>query len=76
MTTKHRFHNNAYRLQIRERDHNPPHAHLVGGDYDVVIDLETLQSQGEWPTGLKNEVLLWIRQNHGNLLEEWDKWHR
>ena len=27
MTTKHRF-RNKYRLEIRERDHNPAHAHL------------------------------------------------
>jgi len=76
VTTKHRFHNNKCRLQIRERDHNPPHVHLVGGEYDVVIDLETLQVEGEWPKKLKDDVLSWIKQNHKNLMEEWCKWHR
>jgi hypothetical protein len=76
MTTKHRFHNNKYRLEIRERDHNPPHAHLVGGEYDVVIYLGTLQSEGEWPKGLKDEVLLWIKGNYKDFMEEWNKWHK
>ncbi|MDZ7699100.1 MAG: DUF4160 domain-containing protein [Deltaproteobacteria bacterium] len=73
MTTIHRFRNNKYRLQIRERDHNPPHVHLVGGAYDVVIDLESLASDGKWPRGLRDEVLAWIQQNHKELLEEWHK---
>ena len=76
MTTKHQFHNNKYRLEIRERDHSPSHAHLVGGEYDVVIILETLESEGKWPKGLKDEVLSWIKQNRKNLMEEWKKWHK
>jgi len=76
VTTKHRFHNNKYRLQIRERDPFPPHVHLVGGDYDVIIDLDTFQAEGAWPKGLKDEVMSWIEQKHKNLMEESDRWHR
>jgi hypothetical protein len=76
VTTKHRFHNNKYRLQIREHDHNPAHAHLVGGKYDVIIQLETLRAEGEWPKGLRDEVLSWIRKNQMALMEEWHRWHR
>jgi hypothetical protein len=76
MTTKQRFRNNKFRLEIRERDHNPPHVHLVGGEYDVVIDLATLQSQGAWPKGLQDEVMAWIKANCESLLEEWYKWHK
>ena len=46
MTTKHRF-RGKYRLEIRERDHGPPHCHLVGGAVDVIIDLATLASDGQ-----------------------------
>lgn len=76
MTTKHRFYNNKYRLEIRERDHNPSHLHLVGGEYDVIIYLETLESEGNWPKGLKNIVLSWIKKNQQNLIEDWKKWHK
>ena len=60
MTTKHRFRNNKYRLILREKDHLPMHVHLVGGEFDVAIDLLTLESTGAWPRGLKTEVIAWI----------------
>lgn len=47
MTTKQRFRNNKYRLEVRERDHGPAHVHLVGGGFDVIIDLGSLETDGE-----------------------------
>ena len=76
MTTKQRFRSNRFRLEVRERDHGPPHVHLVGGGYDVVIELHTLETVGEWPRGLRNEVMGWIELHHAELLKEWNKWHR
>jgi hypothetical protein len=75
MTTKQRFRNNKYRLEIRERDHGPAHAHLVGGNVDVVINLVTLETNGPWPRGLKSEVMPWITANTNELMKEWKKWH-
>jgi len=75
MTTKHRFRNNKYRLEVRERDHLPAHVHLFGGGIDVIIYLATLQSVGNWPKDLQIEVLAWIEANRDNLIEEWKKWH-
>lgn len=74
MSTKHRF-RGKYRLQVRERDHGPAHVHLTGGGFDVLIYLETLQSVGAWPKGLKAEVTHWIEQHHDELMQEWRKWH-
>ncbi len=34
MTTKQRF-RNKYRLQLREKDHEPMHVHLVGGEVNA-----------------------------------------
>jgi hypothetical protein len=42
MTSKKRF-RNKYRLQLREKDHEPMHVHLVGGDVNVKIDLTSLR---------------------------------
>lgn len=75
MTTKHRF-RGKYRLEIRERDHGPPHCHLVGGAVDVIIDLATLASDGQWPRGLKTEVMAWVAANLDELWREWRQWHR
>ena len=51
------------------------HAHLVGGEYDVQIDLATLRSSGPWPKGLQTEVMAWVSDNHDELVKEWKKWH-
>ena len=42
MTSKQRF-RSKYRLQLREKDHEPMHVHLVGGDVNVRIDLASLR---------------------------------
>jgi len=57
MTTKQRF-RNKYRLQLREKDHEPIHVHLVGGEINARFDLATLALvAGSVPADLKTEVL-------------------
>jgi hypothetical protein len=75
MTAKQRFRNNKYRLEVRERDHGPAHVHLTGGGFDVIIDLATLVTHGEWPRGLREEVLAWVSAHRNALMEEWQEWH-
>lgn len=75
MTTKQRFRNNKFRLEVRERDHGPAHVHLAGGGFDVVIELKTLATDGEWPRGLRAEVMAWVAAHRDELMKEWKKWH-
>ena len=75
MTTKHRF-RGKYALQVRERDHNPPHVHLIGCGIDATIDLESLDCTGLIPAALKREALAWIVDHNDELNEEWSKWHK
>ena len=74
MTVKQRF-RNKFTVQLRERDHGPAHVHLFGAGHDVSIDLLTMKTDGEWPSGLKMEVLDWIASHQNELMEEWKKWH-
>lgn len=77
MTTKQRFFNNKYRLQLREKDHEPMHVHLVGGGTYAKFDLMTLQLvAGTVSAGLLREVTEWLRNNQTDLIEEWKKWQR
>lgn len=39
------------------------------------IDLLSRKSDGEWPPGLKVEVMEWIASHDNELMEEWKKWH-
>jgi hypothetical protein len=75
VTTKHRFRQGKYRLEIRERDHGPAHCHLVGGEVDVIIELGSLRTQGRWPAGLRSEVLAWVVAHMDELWKEWKTWH-
>ena len=76
MTTKQRF-RNKYRLQLREKDHEPMHIHLVGGKVNAKIDLATLQVvAGNIPANLKKEVIAWLTENQATLIEEWKKWQQ
>lgn len=70
MTTKKHF-RNKYRLQLREKDHNPMHVHLVGGEVNAKIDLVTLEVvAGLIPAALKVEVLDWLKANQADLIKE------
>lgn len=71
MATKHCF-RNKYRLELREDDSPPMHAHLVEGNFDVLINLETLNCTGIFPRGLRKEVMAWVTQNRDVLIEEWN----
>jgi len=74
MTTKQRF-RGKYRLELRERDHLPPHVHLTGRGLNVRISLETLICDGDCPRDLLLEVLAWVWQHRHELMKEWEKWH-
>lgn len=76
MTTFKRF-RNKYRLQLRERDHEPMHVRLVGGEINAKFDLATLELvAGTLLAGLKAEVTDWLRSHQADLIKEWNKWQR
>ena len=76
MTSKKRF-RNKYRLQLREKDHEPMHVHLVGGDVNARIDLARLRIvAGSLPKDLKREVMAWLRAHQAELIEDWKSWQR
>ena len=76
MTSKQRF-RNKYRLQLREKDHEPMHVHLVGGEVNVRIDLASLRVVARtMPADLKREVMAWLREHRAELIEEWKSWQR
>jgi hypothetical protein len=76
MITKQRF-RNKYRLQIREKDHEPMPVHLVGGEVNATFDLVTLEVvSGSVPRDLLRELKNWLIANQSELIEEWKAWQR
>lgn len=75
MSTKHRF-RDKYRIQLREKDHLPPHVHLTGGGVDVLICLHLVEPmRGRAPAVVLKEALEWVRAHREELIEEWNQWH-
>jgi len=75
MSTVYRFQHN-YRIELREKDHLPPHVHLTGAGIDVMIALDPVQVLlGRAPKTVLAHALRWIVENQHWLLEEWKKWH-
>lgn len=73
MSTKYRF-RDTYRIQLRERDHPPPHVHLTGSGVDVVLSLETVEvMMGRAPPLIIKESLDWVRAHQAQLLEDWQR---
>jgi hypothetical protein len=76
MTTKQRF-RNKYRLQLREKDHEPMHVHLVGGEVNAKFDLVSLELvAGSVPADVLHEVVAWLKENQVALIEEWQTWQQ
>lgn len=76
MTTKERF-RNKFRLQLREKDHEPMHVHLVGGEVNAKINLSSLEVvSGSVPRDLWIEVRSWLVEHQDALIKEWKSWQR
>lgn len=74
MTTKYRF--ASFRITLREKDHNPPHVHLMGPDFEAVISLATLEvMDGSAPAKVLRHALRWLDDNREELMKQWHVLH-
>jgi hypothetical protein len=72
-STKYRF-RDTYRIQLREKDHPPPHVHLTGGGLDVMLCLETVEVMvGKAPPLIIKDAREWGRAHQVQLLEDWKR---
>ena len=74
MTTKYRLAN--YRITLREKDHNPPHVHLMGPGFEAAVNLETVEViDGSAPVKVLRHALKWINDNKEELKQQWQTLH-
>lgn len=70
MPTFHRF--DGFRIEIRSRDHSPPHFHMIGPDFHALIDIRSLQViQGTYTRKALAEVVAWAAGQSDALMREW-----
>ena len=73
MSTQYRF-RDKYRIQLREKDHPPPHVHLTGGGVDVMLSLETVEvMMGKAPLLIIKEAQAWVAAHQVQLPEDWKR---
>jgi Domain of unknown function (DUF4160) len=59
-------------IQMWWNDHNPPHFHCKYGEYQALIDIETLTIlNGDMPKKTLNAILEWAQLHQAELMENW-----
>ena len=68
-----RFYGMIVKMLFLASEHNPPHIHVVYGEYVGVIDIRTLQMiQGDLPNKALKIVQEWTQLHQKELLEMWE----
>ena len=68
-----RFYGMIVKMFFLASEHNPPHIHVVYGEYVGVIDIRTLQMiQGDLPNKALKIVQEWTQLHQKELLEMWE----
>ena len=61
---------------MREKDHNPPHVHLMGLGFEAAINLATLEvMDGSAPAKVLRHALKWLEGNKEELMQLWQSLH-
>ena len=67
-----RFYGMVVKMYFIGGEHNPPHIHVVYGEYVGVIDIKTTEMlQGDLPSKALKIVQEWVKLNQNELLEMW-----
>lgn len=59
-------------IQMFWEDHAPPHFHALYAEYEVLIDIRTLEViKGSMPRRALSLILEWASQYRAELIEDW-----
>lgn len=68
-----RFYGMAVKMYFLGSEHNPPHVHVVYGDYLGIINIQTLEMTiGDLPDKAYRIVKEWVALHKEELLDMWD----
>ena len=64
----------SYRIMLFAEDHNPPHVHVIGRDFQAKVRIrDAAISVGAIPSRYRREALVWIRDNRDELMAKWNE---
>jgi hypothetical protein len=59
----------SYVIAMYFEDHNPPHVHVAGPDFEGLVTIRTLAIiRGSIPARFSHKALTWIEENRSDLL--------
>jgi hypothetical protein len=72
MPTLARFYGMIIKMFFRKSEHNPPHVHVIYGEYDGLIDIQTGEMiEGDLPERALSLAKEWVSTHKADLLEIW-----
>ena len=67
-----RFYGLVIKMYFGASEHNPPHFHVVYGDYSGVFDLNSLKmTEGDLPSKAQSLVQEWANKHKDELMNVW-----
>jgi hypothetical protein len=61
------------KMFFRKSEHNPPHIHVIYGEYDGLIDIQTGEMiEGDLPERALALTKEWVSRHKTDLLEIWN----
>lgn len=68
-----RFYGLIIKMYFQQKEHNPPHFHVVYGEYVGVFEIQTLKMiEGDLPPKAQALVREWAAKHTAELLEIWN----
>ncbi|MGL5254272.1 MAG: type II toxin-antitoxin system toxin DhiT [Brevinema sp.] len=68
-----RFYGLIIKMYFQQREHNPPHVHIVYGEYIGVININTQEMiEGDLPPKAQDMAREWVRLYQKDLIEIWN----
>ena len=67
-----RFYGMVIKMYLLGKEHNPPHFHVIYGEYIGLIDIQTLEMlEGDLPNKALSMVREWAKPYQKDLLDIW-----
>lgn len=68
-----RFYGMIIKMYFQQSEHNPPHFHVVYGEYVGIIDIQTLEMlEGDLPNKALALIKEWAEQHQADLMKIWN----
>jgi Domain of unknown function (DUF4160) len=64
----------AYKITLYGEDHNPPHVHVIGPDFQAKVRIaDAAIFAGAIPPRHRREALAWVAAHRERLLAKWNE---